>query len=322
MAKLYFLPRAALKEHSRLLRLGWRIEGWFVGLLLGLLERLPLARATALARRVVGALGPRTGIRIKLLRNLAILHPDESIDQLEQRARRTFDWLGVSIAEITHLRDISERRAELVEVEADPSVEDVLRDPEQAAVLVTAHVGPWTLTNLIAAEYGFRMTIVYAPESNPRIRDRILRLREGMPVHLIERDGSMRTLLRELGNGHKIGLATDVRLDGGMLVPLCGHEMETNPVPARLALRSNCPLIPIRALRLPDGRFRIVAEAAVEPDDPDADRETRVEQMTRNLSGVYERWIREAPDQWMCMARRWPKALERDRLEQARNRRN
>ena len=195
-------------------------------------------------------------------------------------------------------------------------------DPERAAVLVTAHVGPWTLTNLIAAEYDFRLTIVYAPESNPWIRDRILRLRRGMPVNLIERDGSMRALLRELGNGHKIGLATDVRMDGGMPVPLCGHEMETNPVPARLALRSGCPLIPIRALRLPDGRFRIVAEAAVEPDDPDADRERQIEQMTRKLSAVYERWIRESPEEWMCMARRWPKALERERLEQARARRD
>jgi len=141
-----------------------------------------------------------------------------------------------------------------------------------------------------------------------------------MGVNLIERDGSMRTLLRELDHGHKIGLATDVRLDGGLRVPLCGHEMETNPVPARLALRSGCPLIPIRALRLPDGRFRIIAEAAIEPDDPDADRETRVEQMTRKLSGVYGRWIRETPDDWMCMARRWPKALERERMEQARAR--
>lgn len=320
MAKLYFLPRAALKEHSRILRLGWRIEGWLTSALLGLLARLPLARASALARGVVRTLGPRTGIRTKLLRNLAILHPDESIDQLEERARRAFGWLGVSLAEMAHLPEITERHSELVEMEADPSVEDVLRDPERAAVLVTAHVGPWTLTNLIAAEYGFRLTIIYAPESNPWIRDRILRLRQSMPVNLVDRDASMRALLRELGNGHKIGLATDVRLDGGLPIPLCGHEMETNPVPARLAQRSGCPLIPIRALRLPDGRFRIIAEAAIEPDDPDADRETRVEQMTRKLSGVYERWIREEPDQWMCMARRWPKALERERLEQARAR--
>jgi|AntDeeMinimDraft_5_1070356.scaffolds.fasta_scaffold08066_2 KDO2-lipid IV(A) lauroyltransferase len=320
MAKLYFLPRAALKEHSRVLRLGWRIEGWLTGALLGLLARLPLARARALARRVLGALGPRTGIQTKLLRNLAILHPDESIGQLEQRARRSFGWVGVSFAEMAHLPDISRRREELIEVEADPSVEAVLRDPERAAVLVTAHVGPWTLTNLIAAKCGFPMTVIYAPESNPWIRDQILRLREYMGVNLIERDGSMRTLLRELDHGHKIGLATDVRLDGGLRVPLCGHEMETNPVPARLALRSGCPLIPIRALRLPDGRFRIIAEAAIEPDDPDADRETRVEQMTRKLSGVYGRWIRETPDDWMCMARRWPKALERERMEQARAR--
>lgn len=318
MAKLYFLPGARLKDSGRLLRCGWWLEGLLVGLLLGLLRRLPLDRASRLAGRLLAALGPRTGIQTKLLRNLAVLHPDEPIDVLRERARRSFRWAGVSIAEMAHLEDIVARQAQLVEFEAHPSAEAALRTPDQAAVLVTAHVGAWTLSNLIAAHYDFPLSIVYAPESNPRIRDRILALRSALPVTLIERDGSLRGLLRELGRGHRVGLATDVRLDGGPLVPLCGHPMETNTVPARLALRSGCPLIPIRALRLPNGRFRVRAEAVIEADDPQADSETRILQMTTKLSQEYERWIREAPEQWMCLARRWPKAVELAALDQAR----
>lgn len=319
MAKLYFLPGARLKEHGWLLRCGWWLEGAFAALLFGLLRRMPLDRAGRLVGALLRAVGPHTGIHSKLLRNLAVMHPDEHVEALRERARRSFYWMGVSIAEMTHIADIVARQGELVEYEAHPSADAALREPARPAVLVTAHVGPWTLSNLIAGRYGFPLTVVYAPESNPRIRDRIHALRSTLPVTLIERDGSLRGLLRELGRGHRIGLATDVRLDGAPLVPLFGQPMETNTVPARLALRQGCPLIPIRTLRLPDGRFQIRAEAPIEADDPDADFETRVLQMTAKLSKEYERWIRDTPDQWMCLARRWPKAVELAALERARH---
>jgi KDO2-lipid IV(A) lauroyltransferase len=73
----------------------------------------------------------------------------------------------------------------------------------------------------------------------------------------------------------------------------------------------------MRAERLPGGRFRIIAEAPVDTGDPDAPTEARVAHMARGLSDVYGRWIREHPDQWMCMARRWPKALELEHVARA-----
>lgn len=317
MAKLYFLPRTLLKDREGLLRAGWRLEALAVGLFLDLLRALPLQRASGFARLLFRAVGPHTGVATKLLRNLAIIHPEAPMGELRARARTSFGWLGVAIAEIAHIGEIRARMDELVEFDVDPAVADVLGDPERAAVLVTGHVGPWTLTNLIAGRFGFPLTIVYAPESNPYVRDRILALRSELPVTLIERDGSMRALIRELVKGRKIGLASDVRLDGGDLVPLLGHDMETNTVPARLALRQKCPLIPITAHRLPGGRFRIVAEAPVVPDDPGAPMEEQITQMARGLSAVYERWIRERPEEWMCMARRWPKALELEAVARA-----
>ena len=78
--------------------------------------------------------------------------------------------------------------------------------------------------------------------------------------------------------------------------------------------------LPIGAQRLPNGRFRITAEAAITPDDPSATTDVQVEQMARKLSAVYERWIREQPQQWMAMARRWPKALELESVARAKAR--
>ena len=62
---------------------------------------------------------------------------------------------------------------------------------------------------------------------------------------------------------------------------------------AALALRTGAPVIPVFALPLPGGRFRMVYEHAVDPpraDDPDALRE-----FTQRCTDVLEMYVRRYP---------------------------
>ncbi len=186
-----------------------------------------------------------------------------------------------------------------------------LRESGKPAVLVTAHIGPWTLTNFVAGHHGFPLTIVYAPESNPYVHDMMLRLRGALPVELLARDNSMRVLIGELSRGATIGLGSDVRLDSGEMIPFFGRDMPTNTVPARLALRFDCELVPARAERLPGGRYRITLYPPVRADNPEAAAPVQAANMTAQLNVLFEQWIREAPGEWLCLARRWPKDVER-----------
>ncbi len=72
---------------------------------------------------------------------------------------------------------------------------------------------------------------------------------------------------------------------------------------AALALRTGAPVVPVFALPLPGGRFRMVYEHAVEPppgDDPDAIRD-----FTQRCTDVLEMYVRRYPDLWLWMHRRW-----------------
>lgn len=317
MAKLYFLPRVALKAQDALLPLAWRLEAAVVRWTFRHLRRLPLGDAQARAARWFRRIGPRTPVAQKLLRNLAILHPEAPLSALKVKARDSFAALGQAVAELAHSDAISENPERFCEFTVDPAAEVALSDPQAPAVLITAHVGPWSFTNLIAAWGRFPLSILYAPESNPGVREEFLRLRGALPVTLISRDNSMRGLLKALGKGEKVGLASDVRLDSGEPLPFFGHPMLTNTVPGRLALRAGCPLIPIRAQRLGPGRFRIHAEAPLDPGPEDQPLEDRVQHLAQQVLGTYERWIQEAPEEWMAMARRWPKALELEAYQRA-----
>ena len=306
MAKYYFLPREWAKRHPGFSRFGWRVEASLIGAALALFRVLPLTLATALARMVFRSVGPWTSTRRRVDENLGVAFPDRSAAERHRWMRQIFGNVGAAVAELAQLERIWRQRAARLEFVAAPEVQ-FLRRPGTAAVLVTAHVGPWTLTNFVAGQYGFPLTIVYAPESNPHVHDMMLELRSALPVKLISRDDSMRTLMRELAGGAAVGLASDVRLDGGEMIPFFGHDMATNTVPARLALRYGCELVPVRAERLGKGRFRITIGAPVQPRNREAGNATQACDMIEQLNALFEEWIRDTPGEWMCLARRWPK---------------
>ena len=75
-------------------------------------------------------------------------------------------------------------------------------------------------------------------------------------------------------------------MDSGRPVPLFGHDKMTTLVPARLALRTGAAVIPVFALPLPGGRFKMIYEHPVEP--PPAGNLTPEEQMA-----LFEKELKE-----------------------------
>jgi KDO2-lipid IV(A) lauroyltransferase len=318
VAKYYFFSRTLAKRRPELNRIVWRIEAWAIGAFVGLLRVLSLERAMRLAYRVFAFIGPRSSKRgrMRVQRNLEVAFPEYSNTQRDQVTRDIFGHVGVALAEIAKLSTIWNDRERRIEFVAAPELR-FLREQGRPAVLVTGHIGPWTLTNFVAGHYEFPLSIVYAAESNPFLRDLMLKMRSALPVKLLDRNNSMRALMGELSRGATVGLGSDVRLDAGELIPFFGHGMETNTVPARLALRYDCELVPTRAERLVDGRFRITMYPPVRPDDATATAAEQATNMTVKLNRHFEEWVRATPGEWLCLARRWPKDVERAAAQSA-----
>jgi KDO2-lipid IV(A) lauroyltransferase len=57
-------------------------------------------------------------------------------------------------------------------------------------------------------------------------------------------------------------------------------------------------------IRLPGHRFRIELTEAIEP-ARDADGLIDVQGTTQIMTSVVEKWVREYPDQWLWLHRRW-----------------
>ena len=307
MPEYYLVPKRAARAWPWLGRAVQWFEARAFGFAFWLIDRLSPERASAWGAAMFGWLGPLGDKARKADRNLAIAFPDKSDAWRRETIRGIFRSLGKSAAELIKLHQIWEEREQRLEFDIAPAAREHL-ESGGAAVFVSAHVGPWQVTNLISLHMGLDISVIYATESNAALRERMLELREAFGVNLVPVEAGVRPLLRELNNGRCIGMAMDTRLDTGQLIPFFGKEALTNTTAARLALRSGAALLPIRAERLGKARYRVTVYDPIVVPAGELDSDAKASAMTLEVHHHFEQWISAQPDQWICLKRRWPKA--------------
>jgi Kdo2-lipid IVA lauroyltransferase/acyltransferase len=97
----------------------------------------------------------------------------------------------------------------------------------------------------------------------------------------------------------------DQRSAGGEAIPLLGRPAVTSLGPAKLVLRYDLPLIPARVERLRGARFAVTVHQPILP-APSLGGGEAARRMTEQVNELFGAWIRAAPEQWLCVRRRWP----------------
>ncbi|MES1940362.1 Lipid A biosynthesis acyltransferase [Salinisphaera sp. T5B8] len=299
MARSYFLPRYWPK------RLIWWVEYAFIATLINTLRCLPLRVSARVAGGLFAFVGPFSARAAKVRKNFMVVAPQASSAELDRLMRASFRHLGVAVAELVSLARIWRDRDKRIEFTLAPGA--VTPSPERRTVFVTAHLSAWQLTPLVGPYYGVTVPVIYAPEDNPYVDRKFASLRRAFGGPLVSRDGGIKALMRALDKGQSIGLTADTRMDAGDMLPFFGEDAPTNTAPARLALRYECDMVPVRAERLPGARYRITVYPPIRPRDSDASRAAQARDMIVQLAGHFERWISATPGQWLCLKRRWPK---------------
>jgi KDO2-lipid IV(A) lauroyltransferase len=111
--------------------------------------------------------------------------------------------------------------------------------------------------------------------------------------------------LQELAANRGVAILIDQHLHtpDAVNVDFFSRPAATTNALAAVALRTGAPVIPAFALPLPNGRYRLVYEHAVEP--PTSDSPDAVREFTQRCTDVLEMYIRRHPDLWLWMHRRW-----------------
>ena len=122
---------------------------------------------------------------------------------------------------------------------------------------------------------------------------------------VVYRRGTIRRVMRTLQAGHGVAVLIDQHImsKDAIYVDFFERPAATTSAVAALALRTGAPVVPVFALPLGRGRYRMIYEHQVEP--PRADSPDPVREFTQRCTDVLEMYVRRHPDLWLWMHRRW-----------------
>jgi KDO2-lipid IV(A) lauroyltransferase len=307
-----------LISRSFLWNTGWRLKK-AVGDLLApltvvLLRALRLADPDGTAR-FTGRAMRRIGPWLKEHRigrdNLVAAFPEKSSTEIDAILDKVWENLGMWGGEFAHLDrmwDFNEASPAAGRIDADQATIDrfiKLRDDGKGALIFAAHLGNWELPALAGPAYGLESAIVFRPPNLNAVAAAVERIRAVNMGTIVptERDAPLR-LARMLEKGVHAGMLVDQYYVRGVDVEFFGRKTRCNPLLARLAAQVECPIHGVRVIRLPNHRFRLELSeevAAVRG----ADGKIDVKGTMQAITSVVEGWIREYPEQWLWLHRRW-----------------
>jgi KDO2-lipid IV(A) lauroyltransferase len=171
-------------------------------------------------------------------------------------------------------------------------------------ICFTGHFGYWEVQAIASAVRFMPISVLARKLDNPLLHDMLERIRSMTGNQVIYRHGAIRRILRELSANRAIAMLIDQHLQrDAIIVDFFNRPAATTSALAVLALRTGATVLPVFALPLPGGRYRLIYERPVDPpreDSPDAIRE-----FTQRCSDVLEDYVRRYPQLWLWMHRRW-----------------
>jgi KDO2-lipid IV(A) lauroyltransferase len=241
------------------------------------------------------------------LRNLRIALPELADKQREQILRGSFENLGRLLVEFTHFPELNKNN--ICRVVVHDGLENYLEAVRRGrgVIFMTAHFGAWELSSFAHALYGYPLKFVVRPIDNGRVEDLISHYRTLSGNAPIQRRSAARDIVRALRRNESVGILFDQNTtrSEGVFAEFFGLPAATTPSIALLALRTGAAVVP--GFLIWDGkigRHRLRLDPPVElTNTGDLDRD--VLENTRRFNKILEEYIREYPDQWLWIHRRW-----------------
>jgi KDO2-lipid IV(A) lauroyltransferase len=290
-----------------------RVLGWVVVGTLALLRRINRQRMANVLGRLMRAVGPWLPEHKVGRENLHAAFPDKSPAEIEKILGGVWENLGRVTAEFAHIDRIIIHDPSRPERSADATIDaatytrlKTLGDAKQPTVVFAAHLANWEIPALAPHAFGFPTSILYRRPNIGAASDAIVAMRERCMGTMVASglDAPLK-LGRALESGGTVALLVDQHTSQGVDVVFFGRWAKANPLAVQLARLTGARIRGVRVIRLPDGNnFHVELTDEIAP-VRDAEGQIDTQATMQAITNVIEGWVREHPEQWLWLHRRW-----------------
>jgi KDO2-lipid IV(A) lauroyltransferase len=237
-------------------------------------------------------------LRRTAYQNLAMALPDADARGITDNVYRSLARMLVAFSRFPDLN--KNNIHELIRYEGFEHFMEAKRRGK-GVLFATAHMGAWELSAFAHALMAQPMHVVVRPLDNRRIDAEVERLRAASGNTLIQKKDAARSIFRALQRNEAVGVLIDqnVTPTEGVFVDFFGMPACAGTAFVRIAQKTGAAVIPGYALWCNEEKRYILRFYPILEFTGDVQADTQL--LHNHLEGV----IREYPDQWLWLHRRW-----------------
>lgn len=280
-----------------------RIQFLALKLLLGLLRLLP-RRGRGATGVCLGKLAYYSGIRKRVVKeNLKEAFPDLPPQGVSEVARSCFEHFGCVATSLAAFPSLTKATVNDWVFFENLAALDAAVAGGKGGLVISGHIGNWEIVGAMCGKLGYPVSFVVTTQRNKLVEAWLNELRESCGIEIIQRKDALRGVLSALKRNRLVAILIDQDAhEEGVFVPFFGKLSSTPRGPAVFHQRTGAPLIFMSSYRLPGERYKCRLETIEVA--PEADHAAIMAALTLKL----ETAIRQAPEQWFWMHRRWKTA--------------
>jgi KDO2-lipid IV(A) lauroyltransferase len=238
--------------------------------------------------------------------NMKFAFGDEKKEsEMRDLTKRNFQHLAMMGHEWLTLRNISEKELlSRIEVEGKEHLLTA-KKKSPSVILLGAHFGNWEYAHLYYAHTIGPLNFIVRKVDNPYIEEERVKYNTKFGVNILDKENGLRPAIKRLKKGEDLVLFPDQTASfEGIPVKFFGKKTNTLHLPVSLAMKYSIPIVPMFIVRQKDRRsHRLIFLPEIEIKDKTA--QNALETYTQQQNDVIEKMIREYPDHWLWIHRKW-----------------
>ncbi len=289
-------------------KLTHKFEYLLVRISVGVLARIPESIALAFGRWL-GSLAWRMVKfrREQVMKSLQRAFSEKGTEELKAIGLACYRNLGSCFVEMFRIHRLSTPEMERSIIFDGRQIMNQALEKSRGVINVTFHYGNWELMGAFCARSGMPVDVIVRGQGNPYFDRYVKGLRQANGMQLIPVSRAKSEIVRSLRSGRIVSFFADQDAhQTGIFVDFLGRPASTAKGPALYAFKTGAPVVLSIMLPQDAGRWKIVFEPVPRPDSNDA--EEFIREMTTYYTNRLEHYVRQAPEHWLWLHRRWKTA--------------
>ena len=225
----------------------------------------------------------------------------------EKIIKNMWSTIGRNFAEYIHLKTFYRDEVGFDHIKINgKNYLDEIKKNNNTAIFVSGHFSNFELIPMELQKFGIKLGVLYRPLNNFFLDPLLeyLRMKYTCPVLVAKSRIGTREIVKLIKNGYSIALAADQRVGEGSKVPFFNKTAQTTTIPAQLAIKYNCKLVPVHIERKNNLNFEITVYEPLKVNKTGNDDEDK-KNITIQLNEIIEKMIKKNPGQWLWSHNRW-----------------